>query len=192
LDFLQSIAKAGNGWYRKNGGNAVNKITKQHQNFESIRHEDAEGNEFWQARELAAVLGYAEYRNFFPVILKAREACENSGHSAGNHFVRMHEMVVIGSGAKRLVEDVRLSRYACYLLVQNGDPSKPVIALGQTYFAIQTRKQELQAEFPELSVDDRRLAIRRELVEHNKALVSAAKKAGVETGRICRISRSWV
>lgn len=160
----------------------MNKITKQHQNFENIRHKDEVGNEFWQARELAVVLGYAEYRNFFPVISKAREACENSGHSADNHFVGMHEMVVIGSGAKRQIEDIRLSRYACYLIVQNGDPSKPVIALGQTYFAIQTRRQELQTGFQELTEDERRLAIRRELAEHNKSLVSAAKNAGVETG----------
>ena len=82
----------------------------QHQNFESIRHKDEDGNESWQARELAVVLGYAEYRNFFPVISKAREACENSGHPANNHFVRMHKMVLIGSGARRQVEDIKLSR----------------------------------------------------------------------------------
>ena len=154
-----------------------------HQTFKSIRHEDVEGNEFWYARELGAILEYQSWRAFERVIVKAIEACKNSGQQPENHFVQMDNMVQIGSGARREVEDYMLSRYACYLIVQNGDPSKPVIANGQTYFAIQTRKQELQeqTDFAALSENDRRLAIRREVTEHNKALVAAAQKAGVET-----------
>ena len=154
-----------------------------HQTFKSIRHQDADGNEFWYARELGAILEYQSWRAFERVIEKAIEACKNSGQQPGNHFVLMNNMVQIGSGAWREVEDYLLSRYACYLIVQNGDPSKPVIANGQTYFAIQTRKQELQEQpgFASLSEDERRLAVRREVTEHNKALVAAAQKAGVET-----------
>ena len=113
-----------------------------HQTFESLKQEE-EGCEFWSARQLAKVLEYSEYRHFLPVIDKAKEACKNSGNTIEDHFEDVLEMVEIGSGAKRQISDVRLSRYACYLIVQNGDPAKPVIANGQTYFAIQTRKQEL-------------------------------------------------
>jgi DNA-damage-inducible protein D len=117
------------------------------------------------------------------VIEKAMEACRQSGHETDDHFSQAVKMVDIGSGAKREIEDVRLSRYACYLIVQNGDPTKPVIANGQTYFAMQTRRQELQDNeaFARLSEDEKRLAIRNELSEHNKHLAAAAKDAGVET-----------
>jgi len=154
-----------------------------HQTFKSIRHQDVDENEFWYARELGAILEYQSWRAFERVIEKAIEACKNSGQQPENHFVQMNNMVQIGSGAQREVEDYILSRYACYLIVQNGDPSKPVIANGQTYFAIQTRKQELQEqpEFAALSEDERRLAIRKEVSEHNKTLVAAAQKAGVES-----------
>lgn len=157
--------------------------TQHHATFEGIRQLDEAGNEFWSARQLSKVLEYSEYRHFLPVIGKAREACQNSGHSIANHFEDILEMVEIGSGAQRKIEDVRLSRYACYLIVQNGDPSKPVIANGQTYFALQTRRQELEdsAKFAQLSEDEKRLAIRNELAEHNKYLAAAAKDAGVET-----------
>ena len=155
-----------------------------HATFESIRNFDENGNEYWQARQLSRVLEYSEYRHFLPVTERAREACRNSGRNPEDHFEDILEMVVIGSGAKRQIEDVRLSRYACYLIVQNGDPSKEIIANGQTYFAIQTRRQELadDAQFAHLSEDEKRLSIRNELALHNKYLAAAAKEAGVETG----------
>ncbi len=157
--------------------------TEHHATFEGIRQLDETGNEFWSARQLAKVLEYSQYRHFLPVMEKAREACTNSGHDITDHMEDILTMVEIGSGARRKVEDVRLSRYACYLIVQNGDPSKPVIANGQTYFALQTRRQELEdsAKFAQLSEDEKRLAIRNELAEHNKYLAAAAKDAGVET-----------
>lgn len=156
---------------------------QHHQTFEGIRQFDAEGNEYWTARQLARVLEYSEYRHFLPVIERAREACRNSGHPEADHFEDVLDMVEIGSGAKRQVGDIHLSRYACYLIVQNGDPAKPVIANGQTYFALQTRRQELRDDetFARLSEDDKRLAIRNELATHNKHLATAAKDAGVET-----------
>lgn len=151
--------------------------------FEDIRHKGSNGAEYWTARELAPLLDYPQYRNFLPVIERAKEACHQSGHDVADHFADIRKMVDIGSSAQRPVEDTQLTRYACYLIVQNGDPSKPVIANGQTYFALQTRRQELSdaAKFIELSEDERRLAIRNDLAEHNKALSSAAKGAGVET-----------
>lgn len=154
-----------------------------HATFEGIRQSDGQNNEFWLARSLAKVLDYSEYRHFLPVVERAREACRNSGHPLADHFEDILEMVEIGSGAKRELPNVRLSRYACYLIVQNGDPSKPVIANGQTYFAMQTRRQELadDAKFAQLSEDEKRLAIRNELATHNKHLAAAAKSAGVET-----------
>ncbi len=159
-------------------------ILNQHNaTFESIRSVDENGDEYWSARKLAAVLEYSVYRHFLPVIERAREACRKSERDTVDHFEDILEMVEIGSGAKRQIEDVRLSRYACYLIVQNGDPSKPVIALGQTYFAIQTRRQELadNEQFTRLSEDEKRLAIRNELAQHNKHLAAAAKEKGVET-----------
>ena len=160
------------------------KINKQHQaTFDGIRHVDDAGNEYWLARQLAPLLDYPQWRNFLPVLDKARESCRNSGAPETDHFADIRKMVSIGSGAQRPVDDVRLSRYACYLIVQNGDPAKPVIANGQTYFALQTRRQELadDARFAQLSEDEKRLAIRHELAAHNKQLAAAAKEAGVET-----------
>lgn len=159
-------------------------ITKQHDaTFEGLRQLDEEGNEYWLARPLANVLEYSQYRHFLPVVERAREACANSGQPVGDHFEDILTMVDIGSGAKRQIEDVRLSRYACYLIVQNGNPSKQIIANGQTYFAMQTRRQELadDAAFARLNEDEKRLAIRNELAQHNKYLAAAAKDAGVET-----------
>ena len=147
------------------------RISEQHHaTFDSIRQQDEEGNEYWNARQLAVVLEYSQYRHFLPVLERAKEACRNSGQSVENHFEDVLTMVEIGSSAKRELPDVRLSRYACYLVVQNGDPSKPVIANGQTYFAMQARRQELadDEKFAQLSEDDQRLAIRNELATHNE------------------------
>lgn len=163
---------------------ADERIAKHHHaTFEGIKQSDDQGHEFWLARELAPLLDYPQWRNFLPVLDKAREACSNSGQRVEDHFADIRKMVEIGSGARREVEDLRLSRYACYLVVQNGDPSKPVIANGQTYFAMQTRRQELadDVKFAQLSEDEKRLAIRNELATHNKHLAAAAKDAGVET-----------
>lgn len=154
-----------------------------HQTVESLKQEGEDGCEFWSARKLSKALEYYEYRNFLPVIEKAKKACKNSGHATEDHFVQVNEMVEIGSGGQRQVGDVKLSRYACYLIVQNGDPAKPVIANGQTYFAIQTRRQELadSRNFQQLKEDEKRLFLRNELCEHNKLLVETAQQAGVET-----------
>lgn len=151
--------------------------------FESVRREEG-GADYWLARELAPVLDYQDYRNFLAVIEKARTAARAAGLEPADHFGDVTRMVDIGSGARRELSDVRLSRYACYLIVQNGDPSKPVIAEGQTYFAVQTRRQEIQDDpaFGALSEDDRRLMLRREMAHHNTALASAASQAGVQHG----------
>lgn len=155
-----------------------------HQSFEGIRQQDEAGNEFWSARDLAPLLEYQDWRNFMQVADKARLACEQSGQPVGDHFGETTKMVPIGSNAQRKVPDVHLSRYACYLIVQNGDPGKAVIANGQTYFATQTRRQELAdaSGFGQLSEDQKRLAIRNELAQHNKYLAAAAAEAGVESG----------
>ena len=122
----------------------MNKLKNyNNQSFEDIKHYDEEGIEYWCARELKGVLDYKEWRKFENVIKKAKEACENSGISAFDHFVGADKMVQIGSGAERMQKDYKLTRYACYLIAQNGDSRKEVIALAQTYFAIQTRKQEI-------------------------------------------------
>lgn len=151
--------------------------------FEQIKKIDENGSEFWSARDLGKVLDYLEYRNFKPVIERAKEACVNSGEKVENHFVEFHEMVRIGSGAERRFDDgIKLSRYACYLIVQNADPAKEVVAFGQTYFAVQTRIQEIQKmdEYNRLSSEDeKRLFLRNEMVKHNIHLAAAAKDAGV-------------
>jgi DNA-damage-inducible protein D len=160
-------------------------IVKQTQSvFEKIKKTDQQGNEYWSARDLANVLEYLEFRNFKPVIDKAQEACANSSQAIPNHFVHLHEMVKIGSGAARQIEDVRLSRYACYLIVQNANPSKEVVALGQTYFAVQTRLHEIQQSnaYNQLNTEEeKRLFLRQEMTRHNKKLATAAKTAGVIT-----------
>lgn len=154
-----------------------------HKTFELIRHEDIEGTEFWSARDLQPILDYSSWDKFKRVIDKAMTACEKAGQAVENHFSQVGKMVNIGSGTQREVEDYELSRYACYLIVQNGDPAKPVIANGQTYFAIQTRRQELADDeaFQRLKEDEKRLFLRNELKEHNKQLVEAAYHSGVET-----------
>lgn len=163
----------------------MNKISQQHhQTFESIRRQDEDSAEYWSARDLQVVLEYGTWDKFKDVIRKAIYACHHSGIDHSDHFSRLGKMVSVGSGAQREIADVKLSRYACYLIVQNGDPGKPVIASGQTYFAIQTRRQELADDesFQQLDEDKKRLFLRDELKQHNKQLVEAASQAGVKSG----------
>lgn len=158
-------------------------MNEHHQPFEDLLQHGNEGQEYWSARDLAPLLDYRDWRNFQNVLSRAAQACETSHQQVSDHFVETTKMVVLGSGAQRELEDVHLSRYACYLVVQNGDPAKPVIAAGQTYFAIQTRRQELADDetFKRLREDEKRLFLRNELKEHNKQLVEVAQQAGVET-----------
>ncbi len=151
------------------------------QAFERIKRTNKIGQEYWSARELYVALEYIKWDKFVNVINKAKKACENSGLEIADHFPQVEKMVELGSGSKRDIGDIHLSRYACYLIVQNADPSKEVVAYGQTYFAIQTRKQEIQEEqFAQLqSEEERRLFLRKEMAEHNKQLADAAKHAGV-------------
>ncbi|EGT3600569.1 DNA damage-inducible protein D [Clostridium perfringens] len=149
--------------------------------FEDIKHINEYGQEFWYGRDLLEVLQYSKWENFKKVIEKAKEACNNSDFFISDHFADVRKMVLLGSGAKREIEDIKLSRYACYLIVQNADARKKVVALGQTYFAVQTRKQEIEENFEDLSECKKRLAIRNELKEHNKNLVDTARISGVET-----------
>lgn len=151
------------------------------QAFEEIKRVNEYGREYWEARQLQGVLEYSKWGNFVKVIEKAKEACRNSQFDIDDHFADVGKMVDIGSGTQRTIDDMHLSRYACYLIVQNSDPRKEVVALGQTYFAIQTRRQEQADQIVQLNEDAKRLAIRNELKEHNKKLVEAAKTAGVET-----------
>ena len=154
--------------------------------FEQIRHIDENGIEYWSAREMAKVLEYSEYRHFLPVIEKAKEACANSNNNPFDHFEDILEMIEIGKGGRREVESVKLSRYACYLIVQNADPSKEVVANGQTYFAVQTRIAEIKQmdEYNRLtSEEEKRLFLRNELARHNSQLADAAKNAGVVESR---------
>ena len=146
--------------------------------FERIKHVNPAGGDFWSARELARVLEYLEFRHFLPVIEKAREACLKSAHRVEDHFEQVLEMVSIGSNAQRPVEDWTLSRYACYLVIQNADPGKPLVALGQSYFAVQTRRQEM-ADDEALKEERTRLLLRAEMKKHNKNLAGVAKQAGV-------------
>lgn len=151
----------------------------EYQRFEDIKHTTDAGLEFWYARELAPVLEYTEWRNFHKVINKALLACKNSGFVVADHFVDANKMVDIGSGSQRKVKDYMLSRYACYLIMQNGDPRKEVIAIGQTYFAIQTRRQEIADAFNQLDEDNKRLVIRGEVKSWNSMLAEAAHRAGI-------------
>lgn len=124
-------------------------MTQQHDNqsdqrhtspFDAIRQTDEQGNEYWSARDLARILDYALWQKFRNVIEKAEKACENSGQAVSDHFIHTDKMIATGKGAKRRIEDTHLSRYGAYLTVQNADPNKPIVALGQTYFAVQTRR----------------------------------------------------
>jgi len=157
--------------------NEIEKAARGHLSpFERIKRTNDAGMEFWSSRDFAEVLGYGDYRNFEGVVEKAKLSCFNSGHRIEDHFVDVTEMVAIGSGAERPVKTILLSRYACYLAIQNADPKKEIVAHGQTYFAIQTRLQELADEHIE---ENRRLLLREEMRQHNVQLADAAKDAGV-------------
>lgn len=153
------------------------------QTFESIKHVNEYGEEYWLARELQLVLEYAQWRRFSDAIERAKLACKNSGFAVEDHFADVGKMVDIGSGAERQIDDVMLSRYACYLIVMNGDPRKEVIAVGQSYFAVKTRQQELIDNYEQMSEDQKRLAIRNEMIAHNKSLAEAAQMAGIADQR---------
>jgi DNA-damage-inducible protein D len=162
--------------------------------FEQIRRTNPAGNEFWSSRDFARVLGYADYRNFQAVIESARTACFNSGQRVDDHFVEVTEMVEIGSGAQRSLKTAMLSRYACYLVIQNADPTKKIVAQGKTYFAVQTRRQELSDEEME---EQRRLTIRGELRQHASITASSPMQRRVraslsrETTPSFRIMATW-
>lgn len=149
--------------------------------FESIKHINEYGQEFWYARELQYALEYTQWRRFSEVIDRAKTACKNSENSVSEHFADIGKSSPMPNGGERIISDYALSRYACYLIVQNADARKKVVALGQTYFAVKTRQQELIENYDNLSEDQKRLAIRNEMKEHNKLLVEAAKDAGVES-----------
>ena len=148
--------------------------------FENLKHINEYGQEFWYARELQSALEYSQWRYLKEAIERAKTACTNSGQNMTDHFAEVRKMVEIGSNAKREIEDIALSRYACYLIVMNGYPRKEVIALCQTYFAVKTRQQELIEDYDRLTEEQKRLAIRNEMKRHNSALASAAQEAGVK------------
>ena len=149
--------------------------------FESIRHVDDEGNEYWYARELQYILGYNQWRSINDLIKRAKVACKESENNVDYHFAVYRKMINIAKGATRNVIDYKLSRYACYLIVMNGNPKKEIIALAQTYFAIQTRKQELlEQEYNNLTEDEKRFYQRDLTKKGNYSLNQTAKKAGVK------------
>lgn len=165
-------------WDGQDGPEEVGQVSP----FDAIRREDADGNEYWSARELGKLLGYTEYGKFRGAIARAEQACKSSGHAVSDHFAHVSDMITAGKGARREVQDVRLSRYACYLVVQNADPDKPIVALGQTYFAVQTRRQEL-ADIERLNEAQKRLALHEQIAERNTELAATAKGAGVVTAQ---------
>ena len=150
----------------------------EYKSFEDIKYVDENDNEFWNARELSEILMYSKWENFSKVIKKAMLACKNSGFNIVDHFPEVRKMVTIGSGTKRNVIDYHLSRYACYLIVQNGDPRKEIIALGQTYFAIQTRRAEVADVFNQLDENNKRPVVRGNIKQWNQLLAEAARNPG--------------
>lgn len=155
-------------------------VAKEYRRFEDIKQVREDGSEFWSARELAPALDYNKWENFSKVIKRAMIACENSGHAVDDDFPEVRKIVKAGATNKPVL-DYELTRYACYLIVQNGDPRKEVIALGQTYFAIQTYRQEVADHFNELSEESRRLVVRGDIKQWNQMLAETAHKAGVIT-----------
>lgn len=161
--------------------NEIYNLTINEQSFEQIKHIDEYGNEFWYARELQEVLGYTKWENFHKIIKTAQIACKISKQDVLYHFPEVRKMIQLAKGAQRKVIDYKLSRYACYLVVMNGDPRKKQIALGQTYFAVKTRQQELDELYNALTEDEKRLFIRGDIKQKNKLLAEAAHKAGIDT-----------
>lgn len=156
-------------------------VTITEQSFESIKHINESGVEFWYARELQNVLGYKEWRKFERVIEKAKLACQNSDVNVNDHFVGSDKTIKMPKNAEKKIADMKLTRYACYLIAQNGDSRKKAIALAQTYFAVQTRKQEItRKEYEQLSEDEKRLYTRQNVKDKNKYLFDTAKLAGVK------------
>lgn len=156
-------------------------IVKTEKSFEDIKHIDENGNEFWYSRELMVSLGYKDWRNFSNVINKAKDACTNSNINVFEHFVDVNRVLKVGNNADMSIEDISLTRYACYLIAQNGSSKKKQIALAQTYFAVKTRQQELtEEEYIKLSEDDRRIYDRNLARKRNSALAEIAQKKGVE------------
>ena len=153
---------------------------KEYKRFEDIKHIREDGSEFWSARELGPVLDYVKWENFYRVIKRAMISCENAGHSISDDFPEVRKIVEAGATSKPKL-DYELTRYACYLIVQNGDPRKEVIALGQTYFAIQTYRQELADHYNQLDEDRRRLVVRGDIKQWNQLLAETAHDAGVIT-----------
>ena len=161
-------------------GISSNSNNNYHSPFESIKQIDNDGNEYWFARDLQEVLEYSEWRNFSKIIEKAKNACETSGHRVQSEFVDTNKLVDVGANLQRSIQDIVLSRYACYLIAMNGDPRKEVIALAQTYFAVKTHEQE-QLELQ--NEDSLRLQIRQDIKEHNSSLAEAANQAGIKEPR---------
>ena len=161
-------------------GISSNSNNNYHSPFESIKQIDNDGNEYWFARDLQEVLEYSEWRNFSKIIEKAKNACETSGHRVQSEFVDTNKLVDVGANLQRSIQDIVLSRYACYLIAMNGDPRKEVIALAQTYFAVKTHEQE-QLELQ--NEDSLRLQIRQDIKEHNISLAEAANQAGIKEPR---------
>lgn len=150
--------------------------------FESIKHENEYGQEYWLARELQTVLGYSKWENFANIIEKAKEACRGSGNAVSDHFPEVRKTIIMPKGATKEIIDYQLSRYACYLIAMNGSPRKKAIALAQTYFAVKTRQQELtEEEYQRLTKDQKRLITRRQVAKSNASLAEAAHNAGIET-----------
>src|SRR5574344_1659841 len=160
----------------------MNKIEKfKEKTFESIKHIDEQGNEYWEARELMPLLEYIKWENFHKVIKRAKIACKTSNIDVSDHFPEFKKPIIGGKGNVQNVIDYRLSRYACYLIVQNANPRKKSVALGQTYFAIQTRKQEInEIEYAKLNEDEKRLYTRILVNNKNKYLFKTARESGVE------------
>lgn len=158
-----------------------NIMNKTEKNFEDIKHIDKNGVEFWYARELMEMLEYSKWGNFIKVIDKAKKSCENSNNTIFEHFADVGKTIKMPKNAEKTIEDMKLTRYACYLIAQNGDSRKKAIALAQTYFAVQTRKQEItRQEYESLSEDEKRLYTRQNVKDKNKYLFDTAKLAGVK------------
>ena len=169
----------------------TNLTTYSEKTFEDIKHINEYGEEFWYARELQTVLEYSQWRRFSETIERAKHACENSGYIVDEHFANVGKTIDMPKGAHRIIEDYMLSRYACYLIVMNGDPRKEVIAVGQTYFAVKTRQQEIIENYDQLTEDHKRLAIRNEIINHNKALADAAHDAGITESKDYAIFQNY-